>query len=281
MFNTLITGIVALQAWSVAIPAIVIALIVAILLLSMIRIVKEYERAIVFRLGKLIGVKGPGLIIVIPFIDSVRMVDLRTRVIDVPRQRVLTRDNVEVTVDAVVYYRVFDPEKAVLAVENYHHATALMAMTLLRDVVGQAELDDLLMRREEINKKLTKLLDEITDPWGIKVTAVTVKEVTLPESLLRAIAKQAEAEREKRARIIVAEGELHAAKIMAEAAKIYQERPEALVLRQLQTLVDVAREKNLVVIAPSDLSTSVGLVTALQRALQRRSSSSSTEERVG
>ncbi|GBF08867.1 erythrocyte band 7 integral membrane protein homolog [Aeropyrum pernix] len=228
-----------------------VALLIVLILLSMsIKIVREYERAVIFRLGRLIGVKGPGLFLIIPFVDALVKVDLRIVTVDIPEQRTITKDNVTVGVDAVVYYKVFDPEKAVVRIENYHYAVVMLAQTTLRDVIGQVELDDLLTKREEINKKLQEILDQLTDPWGIKVTAVTIKEVKLPESMLRAMAKQAEAERWRRARIIEAEGERQAAKIMAEAAEFYEKHPAALRLRELQTLIEVAKEKNLVVVTP-------------------------------
>lgn len=251
-------------------PGVIILLIILIIFLSMsIKIVREYERAVIFRLGRLMGAKGPGLFFIIPFIDNFIKIDLRITTADVPEQQVITKDNVTVGVDAVVYYRVFDPIKAVTAVENYHYAVMMMAQTTLRDIIGQVELDDLLTKREEINKRLQIILDEVTDPWGIKVTAVTLKQVRLPESMLRAMAKQAEAERWRRSRIIEAEGERQAAKIMAEAARFYEEHPVAIKLRELQTLIEVAREKNLIVIAPSSLGTTsgeLGLITALTKA---------------
>jgi regulator of protease activity HflC (stomatin/prohibitin superfamily) len=234
----------------VLVPA-AIALLIILLLLSMsIKIVKEYERAVVFRLGRLLGTKGPGLFFIIPFIDTIVKVDLRIVTVDIPEQRTITRDNVTVGVDAVVYYKVFDPEKAVTRIENYHYAVVMLAQTTLRDIIGQVDLDDLLTRRDEINKRLQEILDVLTDPWGIKITAVTIKEVKLPESMLRAMAKQAEAERWRRARVIEAEGERQAAKIMAEAASFYEQHPVALRLRELQTLIEVAKEKNLVVVTP-------------------------------
>ncbi len=241
---------------------------VVIWLLSMsIKIVKEYERAVLFRLGRFVGVKGPGLFFIIPFIDRMVIVDLRLKTADVPQQKALTKDNVEVSVDAVVYYRVEDPEKAVLKVEDYDAAVMLLAQTTLRDVIGQVELDDLLSRREEINKKLQEILDRLTDPWGIKVTAVTIKEVKLPEQLLRAMAKQAEAERWRRAKIIEAEGERQAAKILAEAAKMYEEHPIAIRLRELQMLIEVAKEKSLVVVETrgDELARITGITEALLR----------------
>lgn len=238
-------------------------LIVLIAILSAsIKIVREYERAVIFRLGRLLGVKGPGIFFIIPFVDSLIRVDLRVVAVDVPKQNIITKDNVSTNVDAVVYYRVVDPEKAVIKVENYHYAISLLAQTTLRDVLGQIELDGLLTRREEINKKLQEILDEMTGGWGIKVVAVTLKDVELPESLRRAMAMQAEAERWRRARIISAEGEREAAKIMSEAAELYEKHPTALRLRELQTLVDVAKEKNLIVItegAASSLSAAIAL----------------------
>lgn len=226
-----------------------VLLVVAILLSMSIKVVKEYERAVIFRLGRLLGAKGPGLFFIIPFVDNFVKIDLRIVTADVPEQRIITKDNVTVGVDAVVYYKVLDPVKAVTRIENYHYGVVLLAQTTLRDVIGQIELDDLLAKREEINRRLQEILDKLTDPWGIKVTAVTLKEVRLPETMLRAMAKQAEAERWRRARIIEAEGERQAAKIMAEAAEFYEKHPAALRLRELQTLVEVAREKNLIVVA--------------------------------
>ncbi|MDI9619411.1 MAG: slipin family protein [Candidatus Nezhaarchaeota archaeon] len=229
---------------------ILLIIIILIIIGSSIKMVYEYERAVIFRLGRLVGAKGPGLFFRIPIVDRFVKVDLRIVTIDVPKQRIVTKDNVTVDVDAVIYYRVTEPVKAITAVENYIYATSMLGQTVLRDVIGQSELDDLLTKREEINKRLTQILDISTDPWGIKVTAVSIKDVSLPESMLRAIAKQAEAERERRSRIIVAEGELQASKIMSEAAKAYQENPIALRLRELQTLTDIAREKNMIIVAP-------------------------------
>ncbi|MCE4599933.1 MAG: slipin family protein [Desulfurococcales archaeon] len=228
-----------------------------------IKIVKEYERAVIFRLGRLLGAKGPGLFFIIPFVDSMMKVDLRIVTADVPEQRTITRDNVTVGVDAVVYYKVFDPVKAVTKIENYHYGVLMLSQTTLRDIIGQVELDDLLSKREEINKQLQEILDTLTDPWGIKVTAVTIKEVKLPESMLRAMAKQAEAERWRRARIIEAEGERQAAKIMAEAASFYQELPVALRLRELQTLVEIAKEKNMIIVTPQHTDARMGETMAM------------------
>lgn len=268
--------LILLQVSPEALPALIILLIIALIFLSMsIKIVREYERAVIFRLGRLLGAKGPGLFFIVPFVDNFIKIDLRVTTVDIPEQQVITKDNVTVGVDAVVYYRVFDPVKAVVAVENYHYAVLMMAQTTLRDIIGSVELDDLLTRRDEINKRIQKILDEVTDPWGIKVTAVTIKQVRLPESMLRAMAKQAEAERWRRSRIIEAEGEKQAASIMAEAASFYEKHPVALRLRELQTLVEVAREKNMIVIAPTtagQLGTDIGLVTAISKQLEKTKS---------
>ena len=194
------------------------------------------------------GIKGPGLVFVVPIIDKIIKLDLRTRVINVPKQRVITEDNVTVDVDAVVYFRITDPQKAVVEVQQYDIATSLLAQTTLRDLLGQQDLDELLSKREELNKRLQILIDQGTEPWGIKISAVTIRDVALPEKMLRTIAKQAEAEREKRSRIIIAEGEFQASKKMSEAAEFYQKTPTALRLRELQTLAEIAREKNLIVV---------------------------------
>jgi regulator of protease activity HflC (stomatin/prohibitin superfamily) len=245
-----------------------IALIVITLLAMSIRVIREYERAVVFRLGRLLGVKGPGLFFLIPFIDSMVKVDLRIVAVDVPEQKIITKDNVTVGVDAVIYYKVFDPERSITKIENYHYAVLMLGQTTLRDVVGQVELDDLLTKRDEINKRLQEILDLLTDPWGIKVTAVTLKEVKLPEGMLRAMAKQAEAERWRRARIIEAEGERQAASIMAEAAMMYEKHPVAVRLRELQTLIEIAREKNMVIVTPTMLGSNemMGLIAGMSRA---------------
>jgi len=251
-----------------------IALLLAFVILSQaIKIVREYERVVIFRLGRFSGVKGPGIFLIIPIIDRVILLDLRVFTIDVAKQVVITKDNVSVEVDAVIYYRVVDPSRAVIQVENYKLATSLLAQTTLRDVLGQIELDDLLSKRDELNKKLQEILDRHTDPWGIKVTAVTLRDVSLPESMRRAIAKQAESEREKRSRIILADGEFQASKTMTDAARLYEEVPAALKLRELQTLVDIAREKTLIVVTPSgDVGTgsTAGLTAALNREMTER-----------
>jgi regulator of protease activity HflC (stomatin/prohibitin superfamily) len=228
------------------------------------KIVKEYERAVIFRLGRLLGAKGPGIFFRIPMVDVFRKIDLRVITFDVPKQRIITKDNITVDVDAVVYYRVFDPVRAVVSVENYIFATNLLAQTTLRDIIGQVELDDLLAKREELSKRLTEIIDAATDPWGIKVTSVSIKDVSLPETMQRAIAKQAEAERERRSRIIMAEGEYQAAAKMTEAAHIYGKTPVAVRLRELQTITEIARERNLIAVTPSamgsDLATILGVV---------------------
>ena len=252
-----------------AIALFFLAIFALVFLAMSIRVVREYERAVIFRFGRLLGAKGPGIFFVIPGIDQLVKVDLRIVTADVPEQRIITKDNVTVGVDAVVYYKVIDPVKAVTTIRNYHYAVLMLAQTTLRDIVGQVELDDLLTKRDEINKRLQEILDALTDPWGIKVTAVTIKEVKLPESMLRAMAKQAEAERWRRARIIEAEGERQAAKIMAEAAQFYEEHPAAMRLRELQTLVEIAKEKNLIVVAPHSYAVGPGEVAALARGITR------------
>jgi len=250
----------------------IIGLLVVLVILSQaIKIVREYERAVIFRLGRFSGVKGPGIFFLIPIVDRTIQLDLRVVTIDVAKQVVITRDNVSVDVDAVIYYRVVEPSKAVIQVENYKTATSLLAQTTLRDVLGQIDLDDLLSKREELNKKLQEILDRHTDPWGIKVVGVTLRDVSLPDSMMRAIAKQAEAEREKRSRIILADGELQASKTMTEAAVLYGQAPMAIKLRELQTLAEIAREKNLIVVTPSgDVST--GMVSGLTSAFNKEAS---------
>jgi len=221
-----------------------------ILAASAIKILREYERGVIFRLGRLIGAKGPGLFFIIPGIDKMLRVSLRLVTMDIPPQDVITRDNVSIKVNAVVYFRVIDPNKAVVEVENYLYATSQLAQTTLRSVVGQVELDELLAHREKINMQLQDILDKHTDPWGIKVSLVETKAVDLPEEMRRAIARQAEAEREKRAKIIHADGEFQAAQKMADAAKVLSVHPAAIQLRFLQTLTEVATEKNSTTIFP-------------------------------
>jgi regulator of protease activity HflC (stomatin/prohibitin superfamily) len=240
------------------------------LLAASIRLVKEYERAVIFRLGRLVGAKGPGLFFRIPWLDKFLVVDLRVITSDVPKQRVITRDNVTVDVDAVVYYRVLDPSKAIVRVMDYADATNLLAQTTLRDTLGQVELDELLAKREELNKKIQGIIDQATETWGIKVTAVLIRDVTIPPEMQRAIAKQAEAEREKRARVIVADGELQASKTLYEAAKRLQDNPVAMRIRELQTLTDIAREKNMVIVTPSQLGSNIGEVIGTSAAMSKR-----------
>lgn len=221
-----------------------------ILAASAIKVLREYERGVIFRLGRLIGAKGPGIFFIIPGVDKMIRISLRTVTLDVPPQDVITRDNVSIKVNAVVYFRVIDPNKAVVEVENYLYATSQLAQTTLRSVVGQMELDELLAHREKINLQLQDILDKHTDPWGIKVTLVETKQVDLPDEMRRAIARQAEAERERRAKIIHAEGEAQAAARLAEAANVISANPAALQLRFLQTLTEVATEKNSTTIFP-------------------------------
>jgi regulator of protease activity HflC (stomatin/prohibitin superfamily) len=223
---------------------------VLILAASAIKILREYERGVIFRLGRLIGAKGPGIFFIIPGVDKMVRISLRTVTLDVPPQDVITRDNVSIKVNAVVYFRVIDPNKAVVEVENYLYATSQLAQTTLRSVVGQVELDELLARREKINMQLQDILDKHTDPWGIKVSLVETKQVDLPDEMRRAIARQAEAERERRAKIIHAEGEAQAAEKLAEAAKVISVNPAAIQLRFLQTLTEVATEKNSTTVFP-------------------------------
>jgi regulator of protease activity HflC (stomatin/prohibitin superfamily) len=219
-------------------------------LLSGIRVVNEYERGVVFRLGRLVGSRGPGLFYVIPIIERMVRMDLRVVAMDVPKQEVITRDNVTIRVNAVCYFRVHDPERAVVAVQHYWIATSQMAQTTLRSVLGQYDLDHLLAEREGINQTLQQIIDDATDPWGVKVTAVEVKDVELPDTMQRAMARQAEAEREKRAKIIAAEGEFIASQQLSEAAKVIGAAPPALQLRFLQTLAEIATEKNSTTIFP-------------------------------
>src|SRR3984957_3287159 len=227
-----------------------IILLAVIIIPQAVRILREYERGVIFRLGKLSGTKGPGLIFLIPLVDRMVKMDLRVVTIDVARQELMTRDNVPVTVDAVVYFRVIAPEAAVIRVENYLKATSLVSQTTLRSVLGQAELDELLSQREKINLTLQEIIDRQTDPWGIKVTAVEVKDVLLPDGMKRAMARQAETERERRAKIINAEGEFQAAEKLVQAAAMISEQPIALQLRFLQTLKEISSEHNTTTFLP-------------------------------
>src|SRR5690348_17947875 len=251
----MLEDIARLTAWIA--PLIVLA---AIFLPQTIRILREYERGVIFRLGKLLGAKGPGLIFLFPVVDRIVKMDLRVVTIDVAKQEVMTRDNVPVTVDAVVYFRVIDPIAAVVKVENFWKATSLIAQTTLRSVLGQAPLDDLLAQRDVINQKLQEIIDRQTEPWGIKVTAVEVKDVALPDSMKRAMAKQAEAERERRAKIVNAEGEFQAAEKMVQAAAIMSKEPMALQLRFLQTMREISSEHNTTTFLPVPLDLFTSLI---------------------
>ncbi|MCF8383405.1 MAG: slipin family protein [Chlorobium sp.] len=227
-----------------------IIILLAVFLGSSVKIIREYERAVVFRLGRLLGPKGPGIIILIPGLDKMVRVDLRTVTLDVPPQDIITRDNVSVKVSAVVYFRVLDPVKSIIDVEDFHFATSQLAQTTLRSVCGQGEMDNLLSERDEINERIQTILDKDTSPWGVKVGKVEVKEIDLPEEMRRAMAKQAEAERERRSKIINAEGEFQASQRLAEAAAIISATPGALQLRYLQTLQDIAGENNSTILFP-------------------------------
>ena len=232
-------------------PGAVFLLLVVLYVLSSIKILREYERGVIFRLGKLLAQpKGPGVVLVFAPIDRIVRVSLRTVVLDVPPQDIITRDNVSVKVNAVVFFRVVDPRMAIVEVENFNYATSQLAQTTLRSVLGQAELDDLLAQRERLNQQLQQILDHQTDPWGVKVSAVEVKHVDLPADMQRAIARQAEAEREKRAKIIHAEGELIASEKLSQAAAVMNQEPLAITLRYLQTLTEISAEKNSTIIFP-------------------------------
>ncbi len=236
-------------------PVVTVAIVLFILIIlsSAIRILREYERGVIFRLGRLIGgggVKGPGLILLIPVLDKMVKVSLRTIVLDVPPQDVITQDNVSIKVNAVVYFRVIEPQKAIVQVENFLLATSQISQTTLRSVLGQSELDDILSQREKINHKLQQIIDTNTEPWGVNVTNVEVKQIDLPQEMQRAMAKQAEAERERRSKVIAAEGEFQASQRLADAAKVLADQPSALTLRYLQTLREIATENNSTTIFP-------------------------------
>jgi regulator of protease activity HflC (stomatin/prohibitin superfamily) len=242
----------------------VVLLVVAAYILSCLKVLNEYERGVIFRLGKLLPEpKGPGLVFVFLPIDRMVRVSLRTVVMDVPPQDVITRDNVSVKVNAVVYFRVMEPRRAIVEVESYHYATSQLAQTTLRSVLGQVELDDLLSERERLNARLQEILDQHTDPWGIKVSSVEVKHVDLPPDMQRAMARQAEAEREKRAKIIHAAGELEASEKLAQAAHVIATAPEAMTLRYLQTLTEIAAEKNSTIVFPLPIDLFRGLLNKL------------------
>lgn len=243
----------------------ILAALVLTFLASAIRIVREYERGVIFRLGRLIGAKGPGLFFIIPFVDKMVKVDLRTITLDVPPQEVITKDNVPVHVNAVVYFRVVDPTAAVVEVLDYVEATRQISMTTLRSVVGKSELDELLTERERLNRELQRIIDEQTDPWGVKVITVEIKDVKIPAEMQRAIARQAEAERERRSKVIHAEGELQAAEKLREAASIMHQSPGALQLRYLQTLSEISAEKTNTIVFPLPIE----LLDALRRRDER------------
>ncbi|OLC35548.1 MAG: membrane protease subunit, stomatin/prohibitin-like protein [Thaumarchaeota archaeon 13_1_40CM_4_38_7] len=267
--------------YDTGIAAAVVGIIILIILASSIKVIREYERVVVFRLGRLIGAKGPGVIIILPVIDRFRKIDLRLLTLDIPKQRIITKDNVTVDVDAVVYFRVNDANQAVVKVQDYITSSSLLAQTTMRDVIGQVEFDEVLTKREELNKKLQGILDEITEPWGIKVSAVSIKDVAIAAEMQRAIAKQAEAEREKRSRIIMAEGELIASEKMSQAAIFYSKHMAAMRLRELQTWAEIAREKNMIVVTGGDsqnLGTILGIVKEKLQRSQTDTSSSNSEE---
>ncbi len=234
-------------------PILTVLIILFLFLSSAIHVLKEYERGVIFRLGRLIKTKGPGLIIVIPFVDKLVKVSLRTVVMDVPEQDIITKDNVSVKVNAVIYFRVLNPEKAVVQVEDYYFATSQLSQTTLRSILGQSELDDLLSERDKINHSLQEIIDRQTDPWGVKVANVEIKHVDLPVEMQRSMAKQAEAERERRAKVIAAEGEFQAARRLSEAAEILDKHPSAIQLRYLQTLIEISSENNTTTVFPLPL----------------------------
>ncbi len=237
-------------AESFFVVVVLVVIFLAVILPSAMRILREYERAVVFRLGKLIGAKGPGLVFLIPVVDRMVRMDLRVITISVAKQEIMTRDNVPVTMDAVVYFRIVEPEAAVVKVENYLQATSLIAQTTMRSVLGQSELDELLSRRDKINQVLQEIIDSHTGPWGVKVTAVEVRDVVLPDGMKRAMARQAETERERRAKIIAAEGEFQAAEKLVQAAAMIAAQPIALQLRYLQTIAEIAGDRNTTTIIP-------------------------------
>lgn len=248
------------------IPLILLAVLVAIGF----NVLREYERAVIFRFGRvargLVGGNGPGIVVIIPLVDKLVRVSLRTVAMDVPPQDVITRDNVSVKVNAVIYFRVVDPQRAIIQIQDYLYATSMMAQTTLRSVLGQSQLDDLLAKRDEINSKLQVIIDQQTEPWGVKVSAVEVKNVDLPQEMQRAIAKQAEAERERRAKVIHAQGEFEASQRLADAANIISQNPAALQLRYLQTLVEIAAEKNSTTLFPIPID----MLTLFVQNLQKR-----------
>ncbi len=243
----------------------IVIILVVLLIFSAIKILREYERAVIFTLGRFWRVKGPGIILVVPFIQQMVKIQLRTVVMVVPTQDVISKDNVSVRVSAVVYFKVVDPQRAVIQVENYYEATSQLAQTTLRSVLGQHDLDEMLAARERLNADIQHILDEQTDAWGIKVMIVEIKHIDLDESMIRAIARQAEAERERRAKVINAEGELQASEKLVQAAKVLSQQPQALQLRYLQTLIDISGDAKATIIFPIPID----LISALQSALTR------------
>jgi regulator of protease activity HflC (stomatin/prohibitin superfamily) len=259
--------------WSLVV-IVPILLFILLVLASTIKIVKEYERGVVFRLGRLVGPRGPGLILLVPFIERMQKIDLRTVTLDIPAQEVITRDNVTVRVNAVAYFRVVDPNAAIVNVTDYNRATSQIAQTTLRSVLGQSSLDDLLAERDKINEQLQRIIDEQTEPWGVKVSIVEVKDVELPQTMQRAMARQAEAEREKRAKVIHAEGELEASQKLAQAAEVIDQNPVTIQLRYLQTLTEIGAEKNTTVVFPLPID----LITGLFRRGERHENGASEGE---
>src|SRR5665213_336835 len=262
-----------MQQIPIGLPLIIIVVIILYIIASAVRILREYERGVIFRLGRVLdgGVKGPGLILLIPIIDKMVKVSLRIVVMDVPPQDVITQDNVSIKVNAVIYFRVIDPQKAIIEIENYLVGTSQLSQTTLRSVLGQSELDDLLSQRDKINVRLQHIIDEQTEPWGVKVTHVEVKQIDLPQEMQRAMARQAEAERERRAKVIAAEGEFQASQKLSDAAKILGEQPSALTLRYLQTLREIGTENNTTTIFPIPLDLFKPFVKAMENAVNNES----------
>ncbi|MEO8823070.1 MAG: slipin family protein [Ginsengibacter sp.] len=262
-----------MQQLPIGLPVIILVIIILYILASSIRILREYERGVIFRLGRVLdgGVKGPGLILLIPIIDKMVKVSLRIVVMDVPPQDVITQDNVSIKVNAVIYFRVIDPQKAIIEIENYLVGTSQLSQTTLRSVLGQSELDDLLSQRDKINIRLQHIIDEQTEPWGVKVTHVEVKQIDLPQEMQRAMARQAEAERERRAKVIAAEGEFQASQKLSDAAKILGEQPSALTLRYLQTLREIGTENNTTTIFPIPLDLFKPFVKTMENAVNNGS----------
>ncbi|MFN0157692.1 MAG: slipin family protein [Bacteroidota bacterium] len=244
---------------------VVIGIFVVLLLTNAIRVLREYERGVVFRLGRLVAMKGPGVIFLIPLVDKMVKVSLRTVVMDVPPQDVITKDNVSIKVNAVVYFRVVQPDKAIVEVENFLFATSQLSQTTLRSILGQSELDELLAERDKINRELQKIIDHQTEPWGIKISNVEVKHIDLPVEMQRAMARQAEAERERRAKVIHAEGEFQASQKLADAAKVIESHPMALQLRYLQTLTEVASDKSSTIVFPFPIDLIAPLIEAYKK----------------